>query len=202
MARMEGIPEIVREIGLVRFGTDDLRSQVDQVADEVLQGLVIIDQESVLLLVKRREVVGIIFEERTHVIGGDECVPMQMAPVPMVGDTDIACQDFRCRRFFDGYGQFLYAVGRSDPAAVAVGLFLVVLAGFELYRIEGIQFAIVADRRQIGGGKADGAHRLFDAFKQALPVVAVPAEPDVALDSGFRNQPEVSRIDRLNFIIR
>ena len=35
MARMEGIPEIVREIGLVRFGTDDLRSQVDQVADEV-----------------------------------------------------------------------------------------------------------------------------------------------------------------------
>ena len=96
-----------------------------------------------------------------------------MTPVAMVGDTDIACQDFRCRRFFDGYGQLLYAVGRSDPAAVAEGLFPVVLAGFELYGIEGIQFAIVADRRQIGGGKADDTHiaysiRLNSFFRSLL----------------------------------
>ena len=127
---------------------------------------------------------------------------MQMTPVPMVGDTDIACQDFRCRRFFDGYGQLLYAVGRSDSAAVAEALFPVVLAGFELYGIEGMQFAIVADRRQIGGGKADDTHHLLDTFKQLLPVVAVPAKPYVTLDPGFRNQPEVSRIDCLIFIIR
>ena len=41
-----------------------------------------------------------------------------------------------------------------------------------------------------------------NTFKQLLRVVAVPAKPYVTLDSGFRNQPEVSRIDGLVLIIR
>ena len=71
MARMEGIPKIVRDVGLIRSGMYDLWPQVNQVADEVLQSLVIIHQKSKFLLVERREIIGIIFEERTHVVGRD-----------------------------------------------------------------------------------------------------------------------------------
>ena len=71
MARMEGIPKIVWDVGLIRSGMYYLWPQVNQVADEVLQSLVIIYQKSIFFLVKRREIIGIIFEERTHVVGRD-----------------------------------------------------------------------------------------------------------------------------------
>ena len=118
----DGFAEIVLGGWRIFRSADDMRIEIDKAADGLAQGFVIVQQELELLLVERSKVFLVVFKERAHVVGRDQSIPVELAPVPVVGDTDVFCQALDIVWFDDRNGERERTVRRSDDATVAVGL--------------------------------------------------------------------------------
>ncbi len=64
-------------------------------ANETKQVLVEISQELPFLLVEGSKVVSIIFKKRRLSVAAQQSIPMQVSPIAMIADTDIAHQSMR-----------------------------------------------------------------------------------------------------------
>ena len=155
------LPEIMGHLRLIMIGQDHLGLDVEQLADQLLERLVEINEEIVFPLVEGREVVGIILEEGAHVIGRDQSVPMEMSPVAMIGNPYIAGEAFQRLAFLDRDGERQGAVGGGDDAAVAISLLREILAGLQADRVVTQEFAVILYGTEIGGGKIGLRHDVF-----------------------------------------
>lgn len=95
---------------------------VEQLTHGVHDVEVEVEEEGVPFLEKGSQVVGIKLEERCLAVGRHQGVPVQMSPVAMVRDTNIAHGAFRAVVSFYGHGERLRTVGRGNDTSVAVGL--------------------------------------------------------------------------------
>ena len=142
--------------GLVVVGEPDAGLQVEQAADGVAQGFVEVEQIGVGPLQHGAQVVGVVFEVRAGVVGRDQCLPVQVAPVAVVAEPYVAHGGVGGVVALDGHGKGLPPVGRSDDAAVAVGLLHVVLPAVNVCLPAGVELAVVADGGEIGRREPDG----------------------------------------------
>ena len=159
-----GVDALAEVVGIGRGG-DVVRgalhvgSEVYQRADQTAEGFVEVHQELVLPLVEGAEIVLVILEERRVVVGGLQGVPMQVAPVAVVGDADVAREAFQRVGLHGGDGEDQRAVRRGDGAAVAVGLLGVMVVLLHEDAVVRQQFDVVFHGSEIGGRKQDGVHR-------------------------------------------
>ena len=58
------------------LGVDDCGLHIQQVTDQTAQFLVEVEEELVFLFVERSEVIGIILEKRTHIVGRHQGAPV------------------------------------------------------------------------------------------------------------------------------
>jgi hypothetical protein len=89
--------------------------------------LVEIDKKIPFFLKERSEIVLIVFKERTVVITRNKSLPMEMAPVTVIADTNILHQALSVSRFLHRYSKGESSVWRVNHASVAVSLFQVML---------------------------------------------------------------------------
>ena len=153
-----GFAKIVGHFRLILVRIDNVRVDIQQPADKIAQFFIIVEQELIFFLIKRSEIFIELFKKRTEVISGNQCVPMQVAPVPVVGDADIFRLAFEGVRLDNGDGKCQRTVCRGNDTAVTIGLFQVILRCFDMnYRILA-EFAVLLDRSQISSGKIYGLH--------------------------------------------
>ena len=95
---------------------------VKQLAHGVHDVEVEVEEEGVSFLEERSQVVGIKLEEGRLAVGRHQSVPVQMSPVAVVRDTNVAHSTFRAIVSLNGHGERLRTVGRCNDAAVAIGL--------------------------------------------------------------------------------
>ena len=138
------------EVGAVRRAATQVRLDVDEGAHQAAQRFVEVHEELVPLLVEGAEVVPVVLEERGVVVGRLQGVPVQVAPVAVVGDADVAHQALRRVGLHDGHGERQRPVGRGDGAAVAVGLLHVVVILLHHGAAAGHEVGVVLHRRQVG----------------------------------------------------
>lgn len=155
------LPEIMGHLRLIMIGQDHLGLDVEQLADQLLERLVEIDEEIVFPLVEGREVVGIILEEGTHVIGRDQGVPMEMSPVAMIGNPYVAGEALQRLAFLDRNGERQRAVSRGDDASVTISLLREILVCLQADRVVAQEFAVILYGTEIGGGKIGLRHDVF-----------------------------------------
>ncbi len=79
-----------------------------------------IEEELVFLLVEGADVVLVILEERALAVGGKERIPVDVAPVGVVGDADVLHRQGGV--VVGGDGERERAVGGGDEHAVTIGL--------------------------------------------------------------------------------
>ena len=143
--RMNAFAEVVGPggRGLVGGGAFHAGRKVDERAHQAAEGFVEVHQELVPMLVERAKLVFVVFEERRVIVGRFEGVPMQVAPVAVVGDADVPRGTFRRVGLHGGYSQCQRAVGRGNGAAVAVRLFHVVLVLLHAGAVITVQFRVI-----------------------------------------------------------
>lgn len=95
---------------------------VEQLAHGVHDVEVEVEEEGVSFLEERSQIVGIKLEEGCLAVGRHQRIPVQMSPVAMVRDTNIAHGAFRAVVSFYGHGERLRTVGSCNDTSVAVGL--------------------------------------------------------------------------------
>ena len=125
------IEDVVRKLENILFGIRNGRFDADEAADELAQFFVEIVQKGIFFFVKRTEIVFVIFKKRRGVICRNDGVPMQVPPISVFGNADVFHRAFGRGGLFDGDAQRHRAVGSGNDAAVAVGLFLVVVVYFD-----------------------------------------------------------------------
>lgn len=149
-----------RWFGQVGGGHFNAGSQFQQTAYCLPQGLVEIHQKGVGPFVEGQNVIGIIFEERAILVGACQCCAVAVAPVAVSADADVARGGARGGIVLYGDGERQRTVGSRNDAAVAVGLFHIVLAAFLPDAGGGIEFGIVVYGAQIGRSEQCGIHRI------------------------------------------
>lgn len=109
--------------------------EVEELAEETGGGHVIVEEVGMadggcrtFIDEEGADVVPVVLEEGGLAIGGAERLPMEVAPVAVVGDADVL--DEVAAGVCHGDGEGLCAVGSGYDTAVAVGLFLEGFPGF------------------------------------------------------------------------
>ena len=101
-----------------------------QFADQSAEFFVEIEQKLVFLFVEGTEIVFVVFEERSIVVGRLNSVPMQVSPVAVVGNPDIFHWAFRCIGLYGGDRESQFTVRSGNCASVTVGLLHIVVVLF------------------------------------------------------------------------
>ena len=94
--RVDDITKIVFPVLFVTGSMHYPRTYVKKAAYSRLYDAVVVDEELILLFVKRPQIVRVIFEKRAHVICRYESVPMEVPPVTVIGDANVARRNFQC----------------------------------------------------------------------------------------------------------
>lgn len=152
---------ICGELGPVFGGAFQFGLYVEQGADEAAEFFVEVYQELISLLVEGAEVIFVVFKKGCMVVCRFDGVPVQVSPVAVVGDADVLHGAFQRVRLHGGDGECQFAVWCGDGAAVAVGLFHVVVVLLNEYFVVCQQLGIVLYGGQIGGGKVYGFHEVY-----------------------------------------
>ena len=92
--------------------------------DEAKKFLVEVGQKLPLLFIERSKVISIILKERTLPVAALQSIPMQMAPVAVIADTDVTHQGMRCR-LLNGDTKRKGTLGAVYHATVTEGLLAV-----------------------------------------------------------------------------
>ena len=127
---------------------------VEQLAHGVHDVEVEVEEKGVMFLEERSQVVGIKLEEGCLAVGRHQRVPVQMSPVAMVRDTNIAHGAFRAVVSFYGHGERLRTVGRGNDTAVAVGLLHKVVVLLDDAR-HTMQLLVPLNGAEVGGAEKD-----------------------------------------------
>lgn len=125
---------------------------VEQLAHGVHDVEVEVEEEGVSFLEERSQVVGIKLEEGCLAVGRHQRVPVQMSPVAVVRDTNVAHGAFRAVVSFYGHGERLRTVGRGNDAAVAVGLLHKMIVLLDDAR-HTMQLLVPLNGAEVGGAK-------------------------------------------------
>ena len=135
----------------IGFGDRNLRADVEELYH--LRGClhVEIEEELVFLLVEGADVILIILEERALAIGGKERIPVDVAPVGVVGDADVLHRQRDV--VIGGDGEREGAVGGRDEHAVTIGLLDKALVALYQAFIVAVQLLVPLDGAEICGGK-------------------------------------------------
>lgn len=127
---------------------------IEQLAHGVHDVEVEVEEKGVPFLEERSQVVGIKLEEGRLSIGRHQRVPVQMSPVAVVRDTNIAHEAFRAIVSFYGHGERLRTVGRGNDAAVAIGLLHKVVVLLNDAR-HAMQLLVPLYGAEVGGAEKD-----------------------------------------------
>ena len=144
---------VIAPIALLRevFGSDAyLRTDVEELYHLLCSLHVEIEEELVFLLVEGADVVLVILEEGALAVGGEERIPVNMAPVGVVGDADVFHRQ-RCV-VVRGDGEGEGAVGGWDEHAVAISLLDKALVALYQALVVAVQLLIPLNGAEIGGG--------------------------------------------------
>ena len=164
MLRADGVAEVV---GTHRSGIHvlirdaDIRTHVEQLAE--LGGYLHVEVEEKLpaALEERTQVVGVVHEERRLAVGRHDGVPMEVAPLAVVGDAYVAHGTLGAVVAFDGHGERLHAVSRGYQAAVAVGLLCEVVATLHYRMSVAVELLHPLHGWEVGGGEQAGSRTLL-----------------------------------------
>ena len=135
----------------IGFGDRNLRTDVEEFYH--LRGClhVEIEEKLVFLFEEGADVVLIIFEERALSIGGKERIPVDVAPVGVVGDADVLHRQGNV--VIGGDGEREGAVGGRDDHTVTIGLLDKALVALYQAFIVAVQLLIPLDGAEICGRK-------------------------------------------------
>ena len=135
----------------IGFGDRNLRTDVEEFYH--LRGClhVEIEEELVFLLVEGADVVLVILEERALSIGGKERIPVDVAPVGVVGDADVLHRQRCVVVRWDGEREG--AVGGRDDHTVTIGLLDKALVALYQAFIVAVQLLVPLDGAEICGRK-------------------------------------------------
>ena len=101
--------------------------QVYEVANKLLQSHVIVKEvDGGLAFIKRPEIIGIVFKERTLVISGLQGLPMQVSPIAVITDSKVANKRLFPTMMLYRYCELHNAAGRHYAGTVAIGLLHIV----------------------------------------------------------------------------
>ena len=109
----------------VASGVDaDVRVKVEQMENQRLEIGIEIHKIAIGTAIDGFEIIGIIGEEGTAVVGRDDGLPMLVAPVAMIADADVAHGGVRCpcRLRHYGNGERERTIVGGNDAAIAIGL--------------------------------------------------------------------------------
>ena len=134
--------------------------QSEELEDGLMKSFVEIGQKRERLLINGCEVVGIIEEIRTVLVGRNECRKVLVPPVAVVGEAYIAHGGVRGIVAHNGYGECQRACWGSNAATVAVGLLDEVLATVFHYAVGGIDVGVELYGAKIGRGGDEGVQDL------------------------------------------
>ena len=98
--------------------------EINEFAYFLADGFVEINEELILLLEERTDVIHVIVKERTLAISRLKGIPMDSSPLVVVADAQILEQDFFFAMLYRN-GQSLHTIGGCNDTAVAESLFLV-----------------------------------------------------------------------------
>ncbi len=164
MLRADGVAEVVGTHGsgvhvLVRDA--DIGAHVEQLAE--LGGYLHVEVEEKLpaALEERTQVVGVVHEERRLAVGRHDGVPVEVAPLAVVGDAYVAHGTLGAVVAFDRHGERLHAVSRGYQAAVAVGLLREVVATLHDDTLVAVKLLHPLHGREVGGGEQAGSRTLL-----------------------------------------
>ena len=139
---------VLREVFV---GHADMRANVQEFYHLLRYLHVEIEEKLVFLLVERADVILVILKERAFSVSRQERIPMHVAPVGMVGDTNVL---HRHRRVVVGRdGERKRTVGRENGHAVAIRLLDKTLLAFDQTFVIAIQLLIPLHRAEISGRK-------------------------------------------------
>lgn len=162
--RTYGLTEIFYRIALppqcfginVRLGVDaDVGVKIEEMEDERQKVSVEIYEIPIGTTIDGFEIVGIIAEEGTAVVGRDDGLPMLMAPVAMIADANVAHGGARCPCRFRLYGNGEWErtiIGGYD-AAIAIGLLHIMVRPLFYDGEAAIELRKILYGRQIGRSK-------------------------------------------------
>lgn len=134
--------------------------QAEPMANQLLEGRVKVDEVGEVLTVDGQKVVGHIFKKRAVLITTFQGVPVQVAPVAVVAQPDVACRHFAFAFVHDGQRQGQLTIGAGYEAAVAIGLLDIVVVAVQNDVGRTIELGEVFNGWQIGRRKDDGSHSL------------------------------------------
>lgn len=166
--RTDGVAAVVSGVGTVGrimpgilTGEGDAGADVEQLAKHVADGFVEVEQVFPPAFKEGAQVVLVVFKERAVAVGRHDGVPVQMPPVTVVADADVAdCCALTGRRRAALYGndECQRAVGGGDDTAVAVRLFLERLALLNNHLPPLAELAVPLDRAEVSGAEQYGGH--------------------------------------------
>ena len=135
----------------IGFGDRNLRTDVEKFYH--LRGClhVEIEEKLVFLLVEGADVVLVILEEWALAVGGKERIPVDVAPVGVVGDADVLHRQGDV--VIGGDGERKRAVGGRDEHAVTIGLLDKALVALYQAFIVAVQLLVPLDGAEICGRK-------------------------------------------------
>ena len=135
----------------IGFGDRNLRTDVEELYHLLCSFHVEIEEEFVFLFEEGADVVLIIFKERALAVGGEERIPVDVAPVGVVGDADGLHRQRWVVVRWDGEREG--AVGGWDDHTVAIGLLDKALVALYQAFIVAVQLLIPLDGTEICGRK-------------------------------------------------
>ena len=128
-----------------------VRSDVEKLYHLLHDLHVEVEEELVLLLIERADVVLVILEEGALAVCREERIPMHVAPIGMIRDTDILHRHRRIVIRRDGESQ--RTIGGGYDHAIAISLLDETLMALYQALIVAMEFLIPLHRTEIGGRK-------------------------------------------------
>lgn len=110
ICRLAGL-HLLQALGLYRIETHELTDRLDELGIEL-------DEALLMAFVDGEKLILIVLEVGTVVVGGLQGVPMLMAPIAVLAQSDFTYLNMRCGWLFDGNRKCQRAVGGIDRAMV------------------------------------------------------------------------------------
>lgn len=131
------------------IGNRNLRANVQKLYHLLSNLHIEIEEEFVFLLIEGADVVLVIFKERALAVGGEERIPVDVAPVGVVGNADVFHRQRCVVVRWDGERE--RAIGGGNNHTVAIGLLDKALMALYQALVVAVQLLIPLDGTEICG---------------------------------------------------
>ena len=127
--------------------------QFEEFNHQLVESAVQVGQQAEVRVKHAFEIVGVELKKRTALIRRDECVPMQVSPVPVGRDLNFADTAAPVFVSHHGDGERKHSLRRGDAAAIAVGLLHIVLVDVHHGFAGCIESGVEVNGSKIGGAE-------------------------------------------------